>query len=163
MFGIVDFSSVFAKEPFVWEALRSCGLKKQITWEDAVDEAQHIADSCDHRLSKLLFKHLEQNHQKMEGDKGECMKALQKLKWILAHPPQSAGLELPEASRSAALRSLSDLFSASEFELVWAVESTLHTDLVKSGVPTLLKARRSVKSEPAVLVSQLEACAKAAK
>lgn len=124
-----------------------------------MDEAQYIADSGDHRLSKLLFTHLEQNHQKMEGDKGECMEALEKLKWVLAHPPQS---EL-QASRSAALRSLSDLFSASEFELVWAVESTLHTDLVKSGAPTLLKARRSVKSEPAVLVSQLEACAKAAK
>ena len=39
----------------------------------------------------------------------------------------------------------------------------LSTDLVKSGAPTLLKARRSLKSEPAVLVSQLEACAKAAK
>jgi len=83
------------------------------------------------------------------------------LKWVLAHPHQDAASKSPHTSRGTVLRSLSEIFPVSEFDFVWAVESTLHTEL-DVPVPAFLKASRSVKSEPTVLVSQLEACARAA-
>ena len=53
------------------------------------------------------------------------------------------------------LKSLATVFPASESKFVWAVENTLDVD------GNLLKAKRSVSNEPEVLVSQLEAIARA--
>lgn len=83
------FSKVFEAK-YVWQALRSCGMKKEITWEDALEEAEHISHSGDHNLSKILFKHLGQNYSAMHGKKEECMDKLKGLKWVLAHPHQDA-------------------------------------------------------------------------
>lgn len=146
---------------YVWQALRSCGMKKEITWEDALEEAHHIHHSGDHNLSEILFKHLGQNHSAIDGKKEECMGKLKGLKWVLAHPHQDAACKSPHRSRGTTLKSLSEIFPVSEFDFVWAVESTLHTEL-DVPVPAFLKACRSVKSEPTVLVCQLEACARAA-
>ncbi|CAJ1408234.1 unnamed protein product, partial [Effrenium voratum] len=62
------------------------------------------------------------------------------------------------------LHALSELFPASEFQLVWAVAPTVHPDLESkaSTTPALLAAGQSVRLNGGVLVQQLEACARAA-
>ncbi|CAE7666240.1 SACS [Symbiodinium sp. CCMP2592] len=143
----------------VWRVLRQCGLRQQITWEDALEEARHIENTSNQKLSKLLFKHLENSHVTMEGNKQRCLLQLRALKWVAAHPCQSpASTWSPEQSRGSTSVALSDAFPASDFPLVWAVQTTLHSDMPP---PSLLQAGRSARKEPDVLVAQLEACARA--
>ena len=55
-----------AEAGFIWQALRSCGLKQQITWKDAVEEAKHIErESC---LSRGLAGRLQ---PKLPGPRGQ--------------------------------------------------------------------------------------------
>lgn len=140
----------------VWHTLRSLGLKQQITWEDAVEEANHIQETGDHGLSRLLFQHVEKFHQTMEGNEIQCLESLRQVKWILAHPAQDGE---DGATSCPHLASLSEVFPASELDLVWAVASTLHRELPE---PNFLRAMRSTRQEPKVLVSQLERCAQMA-
>ncbi|CAJ1439474.1 unnamed protein product, partial [Effrenium voratum] len=147
---------------FIWQALRSCGLKQQITWEDAVEEAKLIERESNQRLSELLFAHLEKAHQTMGAAPSSALAALRQRKWVLARRPveaQHAQHAEPEAQAARMLHSLSELFPASQFHLVWAVAPTVHPDL---GTAALLVPGKSVGKAPEILVSQLDACARAA-
>lgn len=127
----------------VWKALRQCGLKQQITWEDAMAEARHIESTHNQKLSKILFGHLEAVPA-MAGDKSHCLKILHQLEWVVVHIPPSTANKKPTESGST-LASLRNVFPAGESKFVWAVESTLNED------GALLKAGRSVQREPRFL------------
>ena len=140
----------------MWRALQRCGLKQQITWEDAVAEARHIKSTSNQKLSEMLFRHLEGVHSSMTGHQSSCLAILQQLEWVVVHTAASAANMKPTECRDRKLASLTKVFPASESKFVWAVQSTVKMD------GKVLKATRSVRREPEVLVSQLKAVAEAA-
>ena len=153
-----SFSEVWVSQAkqAVWRVLQKCGLKQQITWEDAVAEARHIQKTSNQKLSHILFDHLETAYGKM-GRGDQSFKLLQELEWVTARrPAQDVGSMKRENSQCNTLASLKKIFPASESKFVWAVQSSLTKD------GNLLQAMRSVREEPEVLVNQLQALACAA-
>ena len=151
------FSWISQAEEAVWRVLRKCGLKQQVTWEDAVAEARRIQETSDQKLSQILFEHLETTHQTIvSGDRAHCLKLLQELEWVTARQPaQDVGSMKPENCQHYTLASLDKIFPASESKFAWAVQSSSTKD------GNLLQAKRSVQKEPEVLVDQLQTLARA--
>ncbi|CAE7906641.1 SACS [Symbiodinium microadriaticum] len=123
----------------IWDALRYCGLKRQLTWKDAAVEAQLAAESRDHSRAKLLFAYLEDSHQKMEKEEQqESLKVLETAAWVPASAPQQPEDRLLGRDPDMQLSALSELFPQADLGVVWAV-----------------------KDEPSILIEQLKACARA--
>eukprot|EP00439_Symbiodinium_sp_Y106_P031436 s6671_g3.t1 len=143
----------------IWDALRYCGLKRQLTWKDAAVEAEVAAKSRNHSRAKLLFAYLEDSHGGMDKEeKQESLKVLQAAAWVPASAPQQPGDRLLGRDPDMQMSSLSDLFPPTDLGVVWAVAPTLHAELPD---PSLLRPRRLVKDEPSILIEQLKACSRA--
>ena len=144
------------KEKMIWQALSQCGLKQQLTWDDALMEAKSIADavSCDRAV--LLFRHLEDNYQKFveraKASKALALEMLQRIAWVPACMPQEPSLRESGERPECKLQKLENLYPKTEQDLVWAVAPTLHRDLPD---PKLLQAGKTVRSQPQTLILQL--------
>ena len=141
--SLTSFLTACAQVDEIWQVLRQCGLKHQMTWEDVVQEAEHIAQAKDIKTSEALFRYISENCGCILGDKAEAMKRLQNVMWVKAQGPQD-----PQQTRGAdvpLLEAPSQLFSAECRDVVWAVSPTLHETLPPSAV---VQANRSIAREP---------------
>ena len=100
----------------MWQALVACGLKQQLSWNDALREATSIAASDDHqqvaRQAADLFRYVEGTHQQMmpKGSLPFCLRALEKLAWVPAQMPQEPKSRLSGHHPQTKLQKLSELF-----------------------------------------------------
>jgi len=53
----------------VWRVFRLCGLKSEITWEDAVEEAEALVMAKDVSRAGHLFTHIDKQHPHLKGNK----------------------------------------------------------------------------------------------
>eukprot|EP00929_Paragymnodinium_shiwhaense_P109155 TRINITY_DN754_c5_g1_i1.p1 TRINITY_DN754_c5_g1~~TRINITY_DN754_c5_g1_i1.p1 ORF type:complete len:4259 (+),score=1336.88 TRINITY_DN754_c5_g1_i1:96-12872(+) len=142
-------ADVGAEAANVWKVLRLCGIKTQITWEDAVEESLQIVRDKDVKRAGQLFAHLNKYHDKMQGGRSDCLEKLRKLAWAPATEPSME----PDAQKATQMVALQKIFPPSAHGLIWAVAPCLYVDCE----PTLheLQAGRTVESEPEVIIDQV--------
>jgi hypothetical protein len=135
----------------VWKVLRLCGIKVQITWEDALEEADSIMKEKDVKRASHLYTHLDKHHVDLKGSRAAVLPQLQKLAWVPATKPTINPADL----KGEQLLTLAEVFPRAETKLVWAVAATLSVD----EEPTWedLKVGKSVEKEPLILTQQLNA------
>jgi hypothetical protein len=142
------------KAETVWHVLGLCGLKKEITWEDAVDEANAVVQDASVERARLLFERLNQKHSKLQGNRKSCVGKLKELLWV----PVVEATSSPDQTEPTKLLALKDVFPMAARKLVWAVAPSL---CLESSVDELRPGRK-VDDEPDVLVEQVRALAEGA-
>jgi hypothetical protein len=133
----------------VWKVLRLCGIKTQITWEDAIEEAKSVMQNVDFYRAGILFAHLDKHHSSLRGNRSAALTWLQREAWVPSTGPSTD----PSVQNASQLLSLSKMFPVSSRNLVWAVAPSLFADSDPS-MPEL-KPRRNIGAEPAILVEQV--------
>jgi len=139
------------KAETVWHVLGLCGMKKEITWEDAVDEAGTIVQDGSVERSRLLFERLNQQHSKLLGSRAACLSKLKEIPWA----PVVEANPASEPKQPSKLLALKEVFPEAARKLVWAVAPSL---CLVSAVDELRPGRK-VEDEPDVLVDQVRALA----
>ncbi|CAK0871811.1 unnamed protein product [Prorocentrum cordatum] len=141
-------------EAAVWRVLQLCGLKTEITWEDAVEDAEAAAAGPDVERARNLFVHVNKRHSSLRGSRVASLKKLQDLAWVPAVEPSKD----PGATEAAKLRTIAEVFPPGARKLIWAVAPTMFMDAAVSE----LKPGRAVEKEAGVLVDQVRALADSA-
>jgi len=134
----------------VWRVLRLCGIKREMTWEDTVEEAESVMNEKDIPRAEKLYGHIDKHHAKFSGKRDSALEKLQKLAWV---PAKAKSKEGDGEDFSIELAAISDLFPAKQRRLVWAVAASLSVEIE----PTLheLKPGRSIEKETSILVDQV--------
>eukprot|EP00928_Gymnodinium_smaydae_P095838 TRINITY_DN8323_c0_g2_i1.p1 TRINITY_DN8323_c0_g2~~TRINITY_DN8323_c0_g2_i1.p1 ORF type:complete len:4833 (+),score=938.40 TRINITY_DN8323_c0_g2_i1:126-14624(+) len=153
-------SSSSSRAP-VWRVLRQCGMKTELTWEDAVEEATDVAQHVDMQRSGVLFAHLSVNVSNLCGARTECLERLRVIPWV---PATRSGMDPAKVEGGATgnhvasqLLALSEVFSAAEAPVVWAVAPTLCAK--STACATELRPGRTVQADTTVLAKQAHAVA----
>lgn len=146
----------------VLAALRACGLKNQITWQDAVLEAEHIADVGKQSVSDgcksadLLWKHIHNFRSAFGYGETIAVEKLRRIAWIPGMLQDSnVYVDQPADLKRRGVRELLALDSAfpeKEFDVVWAVAPTL----ARGFESQLLKPGYTLEQQPERLVAQLD-------